>query len=317
MMPAVSVIIPVYNTEPYMARCARSLFGQTLEDLEFIFVDDGSSDRSMAVMQEVLEAFPERKAQVRCIRMPFNSGQAVVRMRALSMAAGDYVYHCDGDDEIAPETCRLLYEKAVAEDLDIVTCNIMKEEAPGRWREICGACSGVEAILRDTAPPNLVCRLIRRSLFDGVTAPVADMGEDMLLTLQVTLRSRRSGHVDKALYKYYYNGSSTSKAPGKEAVIARWKALQGNMHVALELLSASWNVPGREAPIVHFKYNSRHVLEPVVHEKEGYRLWRETFPEVDRVLLRTPGIPLEKKVWYILIRLHLFRPVKRLTRLFR
>lgn len=312
-MPAVSVIIPVYNTEPYMARCARSLFGQTLEDLEFIFVDDCSPDRSMAVMQEVLEAFPERKAQVRCYRMPFNSGQAQVRMQALSMATGDYIYHCDGDDAIAPDTCRLLYEKAVAEDLDIVTCNFRKEDAAGRWQEVRGACPGVEALLRDAAPPNLVCRLIRRSLFSGVVPPVANVGEDMLLTIQATLKAGRSGHVDQVLYSYYYRADSTSKAPGEAAAIARWKALQANVGVLLGGLAAA-GFPAGSPAIIHFKYNSRHHLEPFVGERSCYRLWRETFPEVDRKLLFTPGIPLEKKFWFVLIHLHLYRPVKRLTR---
>ena len=72
-MPAVSVIIPVYKVEPYMARCARSLFSQTMEDLEFIFIDDCSPDRSIDVMREVLEEFPERKDQV--VRVPHAAEQ--------------------------------------------------------------------------------------------------------------------------------------------------------------------------------------------------------------------------------------------------
>ncbi len=63
-MPAVSVIIPVYKVEPYIARCARALFSQTMEDLEFIFVDDCTPDASIAVMQEVLQEFPKRKERV-------------------------------------------------------------------------------------------------------------------------------------------------------------------------------------------------------------------------------------------------------------
>ena len=94
-MPAVSVIIPVYKVEPYMARCARSLFSQTMEDLEFIFIDDCSPDRSIDVMREVLEEFPERKDQVVVYRMPRNSGQAAVRMQGLALARGEYVIHCD------------------------------------------------------------------------------------------------------------------------------------------------------------------------------------------------------------------------------
>lgn len=315
-MPAVSIIIPVYNVEPYMARCARSLFAQTLRDLEFLFVDDASTDGSLAVLQAVLEEFPARKNQVRIHRMPVNSGQARVRMAALALATGDYLYHCDSDDEIEPDTCRCLYEKAVAEGLDIVTCNFRKEEAPERWREVSGACSGVEALLRDTAPPNLVCRLIRRSLFRDVVPPVANMGEDLMLTVQVTLRAVRTAHVDRTFYHYRYREASTSKAPGREAAIARWKALQANVKVLLAVLYAA-GYKEDDPPVIHFKYNSRHHLEPFVEERDVYRLWRGTFPEVDRVLLRTPGISLEKKGWFLLIHLHLYRPVKRLTRLFR
>lgn len=312
-MPAVSIIIPVYNVAPYMARCARSLFGQTLQDLEFVFVDDASTDGSLAVLEAVLAEFPARKSQVRIHRMPFNSGQAQVRMQALSMVTGEYVYHCDSDDEIEPDTCQGLYEKAVAEDLDIVTCNFRKEDAAGRWQEVCGACPGVEALLRDTAPPNLVCRLVRRSLFSEVVQPVADVGEDMMLTIQVTLRAARSGHVDRTFYHYRYREASTSKAPGREAAVARWKALQQNVAVLLPVLYDAGFQPDAPA-ILHFKYNSRHHLEPFVGDRDVYRLWRETFPEIDRQLLFTPGIPLEKKGWFLLIRMHLFRPVKRLTR---
>ena len=75
-MPAVSVIVPVYKVEPYIARCARSLFGQTLKDIEYIFIDDCTPDRSIEVLREVLEEYPERKEQVRIFRMPENGGQA-------------------------------------------------------------------------------------------------------------------------------------------------------------------------------------------------------------------------------------------------
>ena len=97
-MPAVSVIIPVCKVEPYMARCARSLFGQTLDDIEFLFIDDCSPDRSIDVMREVLAEFPARKDQVTVFRMPRNSGQAAVRMQGIALARGEYVIHCDSDD---------------------------------------------------------------------------------------------------------------------------------------------------------------------------------------------------------------------------
>ena len=61
-MPKVSVIIPVYNVEKYIEKCARSLFEQTLDDIEYIFIDDCSPDNSMLVLSKVLKSYPKREA---------------------------------------------------------------------------------------------------------------------------------------------------------------------------------------------------------------------------------------------------------------
>ena len=75
-MPKVSVIIPVYGVEKYISRCARSLFEQTLDDIEYIFVDDCTKDNSIGVLQEVLEQYPQRREQTRIVKLLVNSGQA-------------------------------------------------------------------------------------------------------------------------------------------------------------------------------------------------------------------------------------------------
>ena len=68
-MPAVSVIVLVYRVEEYIAQCARNLFGQTLRDVEFIFVDDCSPDGSMEVLENILDQeFPWRRSQVRILK---------------------------------------------------------------------------------------------------------------------------------------------------------------------------------------------------------------------------------------------------------
>lgn len=77
--PKVSIIIPVYNAEAYIERCAASLFGQTLNELEYIFVDDCSSDSSIEVMKNTLALYPERYEQVRIIRHDKNQGVSQAR----------------------------------------------------------------------------------------------------------------------------------------------------------------------------------------------------------------------------------------------
>lgn len=316
-MPAVSVIVPVYNVEPFVARCARSLFAQSLADLEFIFIDDCTPDRSMEVIREVLEReFPAREPQVRFFKMPENSGQAKVRMQGLALATGEYVIHCDSDDELtSPDAYRLLYEKAVSGQLDIVTCNYLKEEPSGRRVLVKEECQGVSDLLLDKVQGSLVCRLIRRALLqEGILAPQGNMGEDLVLALQATLRARSSGHIDEPFYLYRYRPSSISKSPGQEAAVRRHQALVSNIRMLVDLLVGLYGYTGEEPEVVCFKYYARHCIEPYVGDRACYSLWRETFPEVDAKVLANPYLSLEKKGWFVLIHLHLYDLVKRVTR---
>ena len=317
-MPAVSVIIPVYKVEPYIARCARALFSQTMEDLEFIFVDDCTPDASIAVMQEVLQEFPKRKEQVVVYRMPRNSGQAAVRMQGLALARGEYVIHCDSDDYVDVNAYAALYGKAKAEDLDVVTCNLATVEQDGRLIEtVSGKCTSVARMLEGKERWNLVCRLTRRSLCEGLTAPVSDMGEDMVISVQTQLKARRTGHVDRPLYFYCFREDSITNAAGRKALTARWESLLKNARFLIGLLENEFGYTGDDPEIFYFKYKCRRMLHPVVHIPEYYLRWKETFPEVDRKILFLRTCPTEEKFWFILIHLRLYHPVKRVTGWFR
>ena len=122
-MPKVSVIIPVYAVEKYIERCARSMFEQTLDDIEYLFVDDCTPDRSIEIFRQVLEKSPHRKSQVTIHRMEQNSGQAVVRKWGMQNATGEYIIHCDSDNWVEVDMYRSMYEKAIEEDADVVICD--------------------------------------------------------------------------------------------------------------------------------------------------------------------------------------------------
>lgn len=77
--PKVSIIVPIYRVEEYIERCAESLFAQTFDDIEYIFVDDCSPDKSVEILQRTLEKYPHRKRLTRIERLSSNSGQAAVR----------------------------------------------------------------------------------------------------------------------------------------------------------------------------------------------------------------------------------------------
>lgn len=122
-MPKVSVLIPVYKVEAYIERCARSLFEQTLEDMEFIFIDDASPDGSMRILEKIISYYPKRRSQIRICRHHTNLGLTAARNTGLKQATGDFITWCDSDDYIDVEMYKKLYEKAIEDNADVVYCD--------------------------------------------------------------------------------------------------------------------------------------------------------------------------------------------------
>jgi glycosyltransferase involved in cell wall biosynthesis len=121
MTPKISILVPVYNVAPYIERCVHSLLGQTKQDLEFVFVDDASTDRSRTILESVLMNYPLRRSQIRIIAHTENKGIGIVRQTLLNAATGDYLLWVDSDDYLIPEATELLFQAAVSENADIVT----------------------------------------------------------------------------------------------------------------------------------------------------------------------------------------------------
>ena len=112
----VSVILPVYNTEAYLAATLDSVLAQTLTDFEVILVDDGSTDGSM----QIERAYEQRDARVRVIEQP-NLRQGTARNTGLRAARGEYIYFMDSDDLVAPTLFEECYAACEADGLDFVT----------------------------------------------------------------------------------------------------------------------------------------------------------------------------------------------------
>ena len=116
---SVSVVIPVFKVRNFIERCATSLFEQTLEDVEYIFVDDASPDDSIEILKECLERYPKRKAQVQILTHEQNKGLPAARNTGLAVATGEYVFHCDSDDWVESTMLEDLYVTAIQNSADI------------------------------------------------------------------------------------------------------------------------------------------------------------------------------------------------------
>lgn len=106
--PLVSILIPVYNVEAYIERCARSAFEQSYQNLEFIFVDDATPDASIQVLQRVIADYPDRCDSIKILHHERNRGLAAARNTAIAACHGDFVMHVDSDDWLEPEAAELL-----------------------------------------------------------------------------------------------------------------------------------------------------------------------------------------------------------------
>ena len=126
MAQLVSVIVPIYQVEPYLEKCVDSILVQTYSELEVILVDDGSPDNCGMIC----ERYAKQDARVRVVHKE-NGGLSSARNAGLDVATGEYVMFTDSDDWIEPEMVSVLLEGITSNDADIVTCNVRSESTSG------------------------------------------------------------------------------------------------------------------------------------------------------------------------------------------
>ena len=123
-MCKVSVLVPVFRVEKYIERCARSLFEQTYQNIEFVFVNDCTDDQSIVILQRVIGDYPDRIGSVKIINHDTNRGVAAARNTLLDNATGDFVSWVDSDDWLELDAIELLMLKQQQTNSDVVSGNI-------------------------------------------------------------------------------------------------------------------------------------------------------------------------------------------------
>lgn len=283
-MPKVSVIIPIYKVEEYIERCVRSLFEQTIDDIEYLFIDDCSPDNSIAILKRVLDDYAMRKPQVVIHRMEKNSGQAAVRKWGMQNASGDYIIHCDSDDWVEKGMYSAMYEKALEEDADLVVCDYIVHDGKKVMKYVRGChtkdfLSFEKALLLQKEKWALWNKLFRRAILkDDIIYPVANMGEDMVLTIQMVMRSHKMAYISQGYYYYYFNKMSITQKRDASVHIRNYKDMLENTNMLIELLNR-WNVRHKCWIINKLQYSVTKNLYYVMHNNARYRyLWLNTYP---------------------------------------
>lgn len=246
-MPAVSVIIPVFNAGKYLPSCLDSVCGQTLGDLEIICIDDGSTDASPATMQD----YAARDARVRIITFPQNRGVSAARNAGIDAATGDYLGFVDGDDTIDPDFYEKLYSEAHRTGAEVVKGDILAfdpetgKDTREDWLQINHLVRRHKAYFHFTFTTAIWSR--RLLVDNGIRFPEG-LGyfEDPCFTMQAALYYDRLSIVDDALYHYtQHRGSATRSTLGTGHVDA---VVRGS-ELVLDMMAEA-NVDGRHFEIV-------------------------------------------------------------------
>ncbi len=284
----VSIIVPIFGVEKFIARCAESLLNQTLDDIELIFVNDCTQDSSMLVLESVLSRYTNRQADVIIINHEINKGLPAARNSGLEIASGEFIFHCDGDDYVETEMLELMYNAAIENDADLVWSDYyLTYEQSERYIKQPDYVTPFEALkgmLTGKLIYNVWNKIVRRQLYEdnNITFPTGrSMGEDMTMMMLMPAINKVA-YVPKALYHYirYNVGAITSQYTNKHL-----NALHNNVQRVTDYLRDIYG-DSLSLELACMKLESKWTFLCDEDIRNKYNLWKQWFPEANTYILK-------------------------------
>lgn len=282
----VSVIIPVFKVRDFIERCAVSLFEQTLEEVEYIFVDDASPDDSIEVLKSCIERYPERQERTTILTHEYNQGLPAARNTGLAAASGEYVFHCDSDDYVERDMLKEMYETAKAKDADMAYCDFYLTFGKNERYMSNPLYGTAEAMLKSgllggNMKYNVWNKLVKRSLYadNDVWFPAGHgMGEDMTM-IRLAACARSVSYIPKAFYHYVKLNanaySATMSQRHKDDILF-------NVGQTVAFLQDRFG-NGLDKEIAFFKLNTKLPFL-ITDDESQYEVWKEWWPEANKYI---------------------------------
>ena len=244
MSALISILIPIYRVEDYIERCLHSVFGQTYENIEYVFINDCSPDRSMIVLERVMQLYPNKLKFVKVISHSKNVGIAQTRNELLKEAKGEYCIFIDSDDYVELNAIEILYNKACETGAEIIRYNYYVNNENGNYEVVThepmqnkqqllekaiSSLSGVDAMWK---------LFVKRNLYDRNSLQFEDginACEDYIMSSKLFYYSNLTVDISNVLYYYTVIGNSYSYTKNYELfLVDRIKAI-GAVKTFLEL----------------------------------------------------------------------------------
>ena len=220
MSELISVIMPVYNVAPYLEKAVKSVLAQTHRHFELILVDDGSTDTSGALCDQ-LATLDDR---IQVIHQA-NAGVSVARNHGLEASIGDYLLFLDPDDYVEADMLSQLYQQLIAENADVSSCNILnvyedKQSAQfddADFYQVMDTSDFLQAyLIGQTVPGSLCIKLLRRSVVANLRFLPGKTYEDAFYHFDLMQVAKRYVVTGKPLYYYYHRSDSLTTKPFNE-----------------------------------------------------------------------------------------------------
>ncbi len=254
--PKISIIVPFYNEERFLGKCAETLLAQTTRDIEIIFVNDGSDDNSLDILRSLVEDDP----RVTIYSNP-NIGVSLSRKYGVERSHGDYVMFVDADDYLTPETCGILYSEMNSSHVDIIHYNSnviddiedhVTDAVRSSSRPFYGELTGEEIIYNcfgsRTYHYMLWSKIFRASIvraaFEHLPSVYLNYGGDYLAYFLISMRARAYKGLDTpGLYNYRFSNAKTN---GRHTTLQTIKAMTVLSSINDTLARAVGDRPNKE-----------------------------------------------------------------------
>lgn len=279
-MPKISFIVIGYNIQNYIERCIKSILNQTINDIEIIFVDDGSTDKTVDVVKETIQN--DDRVHIICQE---NQGANAARKTGFNHSTGEYIMFVDGDDWLALNAGEELYKIINKDNYDIVCYNYIRVYEEKNEKNIIKIYDNLkdnlylELILKQKISHELWNKIYKREIlikaeFNNVCK--TSMGEDLAANILIATMKPKVKMIDTPYYYYYQRSTSTMNNVGKRLLevinsmeyieeILKKKNLYNQYNKEIEYL---WFIQCYHANIINCrKHNKYH--------KKLFQVWKD------------------------------------------
>lgn len=309
-----SVIIPIYNVEPYLDRCMESIVNQTYKNLEIIMVDDGSPDNC----PELCEVWSKKDNRIKVVHKE-NGGLSDARNVGISVATGEYIAFVDSDDFVDLDMYRYMIDALEKNDADISTCGRysyrngeVSQKHIAANEIVLTPIQAIDELLRGGLIEEAAWdKIYKKKLFDGIVFPVGEINEDLPIMPLLFEKANKIVCTGKALYYYCDNlGSITHEAYNEKKRVVPKHINEVSDYIGKkypELKDAVGEFQGRYACGFLILFEQQPELKGKY--PKDYQFYRSSCERNWRILWNSKNRTKKQKIEMVLALLGIYRPI--------